>query len=164
MAFWGHILCSLMGGDFISIPKEVIGIATTCEDKSRAVPKVIRRGLHKHPNRVAQVEEQVLDEGNALLGVMVFPDYLSRAELQHCLPPRLGRRHASAQVLFCLEREMFGELFPQAFLGTPPSSEILEAYEEASQEFHVKSPALILKKRAMIAAFCSQSRVSAWSC
>ena len=27
------------GCEFISIPNEVIGMATTCEDKSRAVPK-----------------------------------------------------------------------------------------------------------------------------
>ena len=29
----------------ISIPKQVIWMATTCEGKSRAVPRVIRRGV-----------------------------------------------------------------------------------------------------------------------
>ena len=87
-----------------------------------------------------------------------------RAELERGLPPRLGRRHAGAQILLCLEREMFGDLFLQALVGTPPGGEIRQAYEEASQEFHVRSSALTLKKRAMIAAVCSQSRVSACSC
>jgi hypothetical protein len=44
-AFWGLILWKSLWGQFISIPKEVIGMATTCEDKSRAVPKVIRSGV-----------------------------------------------------------------------------------------------------------------------
>jgi hypothetical protein len=43
--FWGLILWSSLAGEFISIPKEVIGMATTCEDKSRAAPEVIRRGV-----------------------------------------------------------------------------------------------------------------------
>jgi hypothetical protein len=33
--FWGLILWNSLSGEFISIPKEVIGMATTCEDKSR---------------------------------------------------------------------------------------------------------------------------------
>ena len=41
----GLILWNSLWGEFISIPKEVIGMATTCEDKSRAVPKVIRSGV-----------------------------------------------------------------------------------------------------------------------
>jgi hypothetical protein len=43
--FWGLILWNSLWGEFINIPKEVIGMATTCEDKSRAVPKVIRSGV-----------------------------------------------------------------------------------------------------------------------
>src|ERR1700747_1725916 len=31
--FWGFILWSSLWGEFIGIPKEVIGMATTCEDK-----------------------------------------------------------------------------------------------------------------------------------
>jgi hypothetical protein len=42
---WGLILWNSLSGEFIGIPKDVIGMATTCEDKSRAVPKVIRRGV-----------------------------------------------------------------------------------------------------------------------
>jgi hypothetical protein len=44
-ALGGHILWNSEWEEFISIPKEVIGMATTCEDKSRAVPKVIRSGV-----------------------------------------------------------------------------------------------------------------------
>jgi hypothetical protein len=40
--FWGHILWNPVWGEFISIPKGVIGMAqlakTSCEDKSGAVP------------------------------------------------------------------------------------------------------------------------------
>ena len=43
--FLGLILWNSLWGEFISIPKEVIGMATTCKDKSRAVPKVIRSGV-----------------------------------------------------------------------------------------------------------------------
>jgi len=43
--YWGLILWNSLSGEFISIPQEVIGMATTCEDKSRAVPKVIRSGV-----------------------------------------------------------------------------------------------------------------------
>jgi hypothetical protein len=32
--FWGLIHWNSLWGEFISIPKEVIGMATTCEDKS----------------------------------------------------------------------------------------------------------------------------------
>ena len=43
--FWGLIFRNSLWDEFISIPKEVIGMATTCEEKSRAVPKVIRSGV-----------------------------------------------------------------------------------------------------------------------
>ncbi len=43
--FGGLILWNSLSGEFISIPKEAIGTATTCEDKSLAVPKVIRSGV-----------------------------------------------------------------------------------------------------------------------
>jgi FG-GAP-like repeat len=62
----------------------------------------------------------------------------------------IGRRHTGAHVLVCLEREMFGDLILQTLAGTPSCGEIRQAYEEASQEFHVKSSALTSKKRAMI--------------
>jgi hypothetical protein len=63
---------------------------------------------------VLQVEKQILDEGNAVLGVVVFADRLNGAELERGLPPRLGGRHTGAHVLFCLE----GEMFAQALVGT----------------------------------------------
>jgi hypothetical protein len=99
-----------------------------------------------------------------LLKVVVFPYRFGCAKLEPGLSPRLGRGHARAQILLCLERKMFGNLFLQPLVATPPCGEILEAYEEASQEYHDRSSALTLKKRAMIAAVCSHSRVSAWNC
>ena len=36
--------------------------------------------------------------------------------------------------------------------------------QETSQCFHVRSSDLVLKKRSMMAAVCSHSRASAWSC
>jgi hypothetical protein len=38
-------LWNSLWGEFISIPKKVIGMAATCKDKSRAVSRVIRRGV-----------------------------------------------------------------------------------------------------------------------
>ena len=76
------------------------------------------RRSQKHANRIAQVEEQILDEGKALLGVMVFADRFWRTELECGLPARFGRRHAGAQILLCLKREMFGDLFLQALVGS----------------------------------------------
>jgi len=52
----------------------------------------------------------------------------------------------------------------QAFVGTPPGCKIRHAYKEATQKLHARSSALTLKKRAMMAAVCSQSRVSVCSC
>jgi hypothetical protein len=48
-------------------------------------------GSPKHATRVPQVKEQILDQGQTLLGVMVFPYRFGRTELEHSLPPRLGR-------------------------------------------------------------------------
>jgi hypothetical protein len=48
------------------------------------------RRSQKHANRVPQVEEQILDEGNAVLGVVLFADRFGRSELERGLPPRLG--------------------------------------------------------------------------
>ena len=86
------------------------------------------RRSQKHANRVPQVEEQILDEGQALLGVMVFPYRFGRAELECGLAPRLGGRHTGAHVLLRLERKMFGDLFLQALVGTPLCHEIRQAY------------------------------------
>ena len=55
-----------------------------------------------------------------LLGVVVFAYRLGRAKLECGLPPRLGGRHAGAQILLGLQRKMFGDLFPQALVGAPP--------------------------------------------
>ena len=40
LIFWNSLW-----GEFISIPKKVIGMAATCKGKSRAVSRVIRRGV-----------------------------------------------------------------------------------------------------------------------
>jgi hypothetical protein len=41
----GLILWNSLSGEFIGIPKKVIGMAATCKDNSRAVANVIRRGV-----------------------------------------------------------------------------------------------------------------------
>ena len=118
----------------------------------------------QHPRGVLQIEKQILDERQALLGVMVFADGFGCAELEHGLAARLGRSHAGAQILFGLEGEVFGELFLQAPVGAARGGEIRKANEKASQKFHDRSSAFTLKKRAMMAAVCSQSLVSVCSC
>ncbi len=77
---------------------------------------------------------------------------LRRTKLQRGLPARLGGRHAGAQVFLRLQRDVFGDLFLQTFIGTPPSREVRQSHEEATKKFHARSSALTSKKRAMIAA------------
>jgi len=62
---------------------------------------------------------------------VVFADRFRRTQLDCGLAPRFGGRHASAQILFCLERKMFGDLFLQALVGILPCHEIRQAYQEA---------------------------------
>jgi hypothetical protein len=106
----------------------------------------------KHANRIPEVEEQILDEGNALLGVVAFPYRLRRAELERGLPPSLGGRHAGTQILLSLQGKMLGHLFLQALVGAPSGGEVREAHEKTAQESHGRSSAFTSKKRAMIAA------------
>jgi hypothetical protein len=68
--------------------------------------------------------KQILDEWKTLLSVVVFPYRFGSAKLEPGLSPRLGRGHARAQILFDLEREMFGDLVAQALVGAPPGCEI----------------------------------------
>ena len=72
----------------------------------------------QHANRIAQVEEHILNEGKALLGVMAFTDRFCCTELDCSLTPRFGRRHPGAKILLCLEREMFRDLFLQALVDS----------------------------------------------
>ena len=58
-------------------------------------------------NRVPQVLREMFEEGEAMLGVVVFPYCCGRAEFECSLTPRLCGRHSDAQILVCLEREMF---------------------------------------------------------
>ena len=99
-----------------------------------------------------------------MLGVVMLADGFGCAELDCGLTPRLGEGHSRAHILLDLEGKMFGHLISQALVGTPPGREIRQPYEETSQKFHAKSSPLTLKKRAMMAAVCSQSRVSVCSC
>jgi hypothetical protein len=121
-------------------------------------------GAHQHAHCVAQIEEQVFEQGQALLGVVTLADRLGCAKLDSGPAARFGGGHAGAQVLLGLEGDMFGDLFLETLVGAPPSYEIASAHEETPQAFHARSPALTSKKRAMMAAVCSHSRVSASSC
>ncbi|HTY85436.1 MAG TPA: hypothetical protein VMB19_14530 [Silvibacterium sp.] len=55
--------------------------------------------------------KQILNEWKTLLSVVLFPYRFGRAKLEPGLSSRLGRSHARTQILFDLEREMFGEFF-----------------------------------------------------
>ncbi len=82
------------------------------------------------------------------------------SELHHGLPPCLLHIHPRAEILLRLPRQMLLHLFPQPFVVSPPGGKVLEPRQKPSQESHVKSSAFAAKNRAMIAAVCSQSRVS----
>ena len=118
----------------------------------------------QHAKRIADIEQKILSKRKTLLGVVLLANGLGRAKLQCGLPPRLGGRHAGAQVLLGLQGKMLGHLFLEALVGAPSGGEVREANEKAAQESHGRSSALTSKKRAMIAAVCFQSRVSACSC
>ena len=114
----------------------------------------------KHAQRVARVLQKILHQRQPLFRVIVFPYGLHRAKLQHRLAARLGGRHACAEILLRLPRQMLLHLFPQPLVVLPPGGEVLETRQKPPQESHDKSSALTSKNRAMIAAVCSQSRVS----
>ena len=61
-------------------------------------------------------------------------------------------------------REQYHSEVSLPFIGTSSCCKIRQPYKKTSQEFHTRSSALTLKKRAMMAAVCSHSRVSACSC
>jgi hypothetical protein len=108
--------------------------------------------------------KQILNEWKTLLSVVLIPYRFGGAKLDPGLSPRLGEGHARVQILFDLEREMFGDLFAQALVVAPPGCEVDRAYQEATQEFHTRSSALTLKKRVMTAAVCFQSRAPDFNC
>jgi hypothetical protein len=89
---------------------------------------------------------------------------LRRTKLDDGLTPSLEGRHAGTDVLLRLRCDMFGHLVAQALVCATPRDGVREANEKAAQELHARSAALTSKKRAMIAAVCSQSRVSDCNC
>ena len=112
------------------------------------------------PQRVAHVLQEIVDERQPLLVVVVFPDRLYGAKLQHCLTASLGRRHAGAKILGREQSEMLLHLRPQPFIAVTPSGKVCRTGQGPPQESHGKSSAFTSKNRAMIAAVCSHSRVS----
>jgi hypothetical protein len=96
--------------------------------------------------------------------VVLLADRLDRAELEHGLAARFGSRHAGAEIVRRLLREMFLHLFAQTPIGAAAGCEVREACEKALQGLHDRSSPLTSKNRAMMAAVCSQSRVSVCNC
>ncbi len=118
----------------------------------------------KHAQGVARVLQQILHQRQPLFRVIVFAYRLHRAKLQHRLAARLSGRHACAEILLRLPRQMLLHLFPQPLVVPPAGGKVLQPRQKPPQESHDKSSAFTAKNRAMIAAVCSQSRVSACSC
>ena len=96
--------------------------------------------------------------------MVLLADCPDRAKLQYRLAAGFGQRHTGAQILRRLQREMLFHLFPQPLVVASPRGEIRQTSQKPPQKSHDKSPAFTSKKREMMAAVCSQSRVSAWSC
>ena len=120
--------------------------------------------LAQHAQPEADVLREILDHQQSSLGSIVLFRRLHTPELQHGLAPCLIRRQTGAHVVGRLQSEMFLDLFPQSFLTCPPCRRVDQAGEEPSQGPHDRSSALASKNRPMIAAVCSQSRVSACNC
>ena len=53
----------------------------------------------QHAKSVAEIEEKIFGKWKTLLGVVLLAYDLGGAKLECSLPPRLGRRHAGAQIL-----------------------------------------------------------------
>jgi hypothetical protein len=86
----------------------------------------------QHSKSVAEIEEKILNKRKTLLGVVVLAYGLGRAKLQCGLPPRLGGRHAGAQILLSLQGKMLGHLFPQPFIVLPPGGKVLQPRQKPS--------------------------------
>ncbi len=126
--------------------------------QNRGSGKARRPG--KHAQGVARVLEQILHQRQPLFRVIVFPYGLHRAKLQHRLTARFRWCNSGAKIFLRLPSQMLLHLFPQPLIISPPGGKVLEPCQKPSQGSHVKSSAFTSKNRAMIAAVCSQSRVS----
>ena len=108
--------------------------------------------------------EQILDEGQALLGVVVSRIAAAPPSLIAAWRRASLGRHSGAHILFGLEREMLGDLFLQPLVGALAHCEIETRVRKRRRRLMPRSSALTLKKRAIIAAVCSHSRVSPCDC
>jgi hypothetical protein len=106
----------------------------------------------QHSKSVSEIKEKIFSKRKTLLGVVVLANGLGRAKLERGLPPRLGGRHADAQILLSLQGKMLGDLSLETLVGAPCGGEVREANEEAAKAFHGWSSALISKNRAMMAS------------
>src|SRR6185437_6759015 len=89
---------------------------------------------------------------------------LSEAEFEPRLPSRFCRRHSSTNIFLRLQQDVLFNLRIQPIVSAMSGEHAPEPDEELPQTFHGRSSAFSAKKRAMISAVCSQSRVSSWSC
>src|SRR6185437_7985848 len=94
---------------------------------------------------------------------------LSGAEFEPRLPSRFYRPHAGTNIFLRLQQDVLFDLRIQPIVSAITGEHAPEPDEELPQTFHGRafhgrSSAFSAKKRAMISAVCSQSRVSSWSC
>ena len=122
------------------------------------------------PERQPQVLNQRLHKGQPSLVAVSFFDCFDASKLQHSLAACLGRRQAGAKIRRGFQRKMLLDFGAQPFFVLAGCGQGREPAEETSQmpfigrSPHNRSSGFTEKKRAMMAAFCSQSRVSAASC
>src|SRR5947207_905867 len=123
-----------------------------------------RRRLSQTSQRIARVLDQCFQKWQSFLGPIVFPDGFHSTELQYSLTPRFCGRQPGANIFGSLESEMFFDFRLQAIfvvLNLRPED---QPVEESPQDPHWKSSAFAAKNRPMMAAVCSQPRVSACNC
>src|SRR5205085_4341238 len=97
----------------------------------------------------------------ARFGLVVLPNRRHTAELHAGLSAGFFRNHAGADVLFRLRRYMRFNLFAKPFARATADHEIEKSFERSIDGSHARFLVFASKKRAMIAAVCSQSRFSA---
>ena len=92
------------------------------------------RRSEQHASCIPQVLQQRLNQLQLQLGVVFFPDCPDRSKLEHSLAARFRSRHASADIVRRLLRQMFLHLFLQALIGAAAGCKVRQTRNKTAQE------------------------------
>src|ERR1700733_12510446 len=113
---------------------------------------------------MARVMEERLEQRQPSLFSIGFLRCFHRTELQHGLATRFDGLETVAQILGSLQCQMFFNFCAQSLFVPLRRRPGTQALEESSHSPHLTSSAFTAKNRPIMAAVCSQPRVSACNC